>query len=213
MTKFAALLVGIAAWAAVAALTIGITFNMGDKNQVLMFLPILAAVIVAWGIGEEVTERVFVEHKEGLYWHTSIEPFRRKNCTARPGLHPLHFQQHMACPALARRAGVSRFESCIRAARPGGTISSAGYCGDGEYVKIPRLEWGLGMGDKTIRTGLCPGGRERMERLMRLIEMKRVDPRPLTSHRIKFDEMERGFHMMETKEDGMIKPLIEFPQS
>jgi threonine dehydrogenase-like Zn-dependent dehydrogenase len=105
------------------------------------------------------------------------------------------------------------FESCVRAARPGGTISSVGYYGDGDYVKIPRLEWGVGMGDKTIRTGLCPGGRERMGRLMRLIEMKRVDPTPLTSHRFKFDELERGYHMMETKEDGMVKPLIEFASS
>jgi hypothetical protein len=36
-----------------------ITFNMGDKNQILMFLPILGAVVVAWAIGEVVTERVF----------------------------------------------------------------------------------------------------------------------------------------------------------
>jgi hypothetical protein len=64
MTKLAALLAGIAAWAAVAVLTIAITFNMGDKNQVLMFLPILAAVVAAWAIGEAVTERVFVEHYE-----------------------------------------------------------------------------------------------------------------------------------------------------
>jgi len=36
-----------------------IAFNIGDKNQILMFLPILAAVVVAWAIGELVTERVF----------------------------------------------------------------------------------------------------------------------------------------------------------
>ena len=64
MTKLTALLVGIAAWAAVAVLTIAITFNMGDRNQVLMFLPILAAVAGAWAIGEAVTDRVFVEHDE-----------------------------------------------------------------------------------------------------------------------------------------------------
>ena len=64
MTKVAALSLGIGAWAAVAALAILITFNVGDKNQVLMFLPILAAVAVAWAIGEAVTERVFVEHDE-----------------------------------------------------------------------------------------------------------------------------------------------------
>ena len=66
MTKLTALLFGVTAWAAVAAITVVITFNMGDKNQVLMFLPILGAVVVAWGIGEAVTERVFVEHKEEM---------------------------------------------------------------------------------------------------------------------------------------------------
>ena len=60
--QLGALLLGVAAWAAVGALAVVIAFNMGNKNQVLMFLPILAAVVVAWGIGEAVTERVFVEH-------------------------------------------------------------------------------------------------------------------------------------------------------
>jgi threonine dehydrogenase-like Zn-dependent dehydrogenase len=102
------------------------------------------------------------------------------------------------------------FEACIKATRPGGTISVVGYFGEGDYVKIPRLEWGVGMSDKTIRTGLCPGGRERMRRLMRLIETGRVDPTPLTTHRFKFDEIEKAFHLMETKEDGILKPLIMF---
>lgn len=63
MTKLTAIILGMAAWAGVAALAVLIAFNMGDKNQVLMFLPILAAVVVAWGIGEVVTERVFREEE------------------------------------------------------------------------------------------------------------------------------------------------------
>ena len=59
MTKATALVVGIAAWAGVASVAVLIAFNMGDKNQILMFLPIIAAVVVAWAIGEAVTERVF----------------------------------------------------------------------------------------------------------------------------------------------------------
>ena len=102
------------------------------------------------------------------------------------------------------------FEACVKATRPGGTISVVGYFGKGDYVKIPRVEWGVGMSDKSIRTGLCPGGNERMKRLLRLIETGRVDPTPLTTHRFKFEELERAFHMMETKEDGIIKPLIIF---
>ena len=102
------------------------------------------------------------------------------------------------------------FEACVKATRPGGTISVAGYFGHGDSVDIPRIEWGVGMGDKTIRTGLCPGGNVRMKRLLRLLENGRVDPAPLTTHTMPFDEVDRALRMMETKEDGMLKPLIVF---
>lgn len=102
------------------------------------------------------------------------------------------------------------FAACVSATRPGGTISNVGYHGEDDSVPIPRLDWGVGMSDKTIRTALCPGGSERMERLMRLIETKRVDPLPMTTHRFPFAEITRAFRMMQTKEDGMIKPLITF---
>lgn len=102
------------------------------------------------------------------------------------------------------------FEACVRVTRPGGTISNIGYHGDGEYVPLPREAWGVGMSDKTIRTALCPGGAERMARLMRLITSGRVDPTPLTTHRFPFDEVETAFHKMDRKEDGIIKPLVQF---
>ncbi len=102
------------------------------------------------------------------------------------------------------------FAACISATRAGGTISNVGYHGDGDTVPIPRMDWGVGMSDKTIRTALCPGGSERMSRLMRLIQSGRVDPLPMTTHRFKFADIEKAFKMMQTKEDGMIKPLIMF---
>jgi threonine dehydrogenase-like Zn-dependent dehydrogenase len=103
------------------------------------------------------------------------------------------------------------FEACIQVTAPGGTISNIGYHGRGEFVQIPRLDWGVGMSDQTIRTGLCPGGKERMNRLLRLLENGRVDPTPLTTHRFTFEQLDRAFRMMETKEDGIVKPLIVFP--
>jgi len=106
--------------------------------------------------------------------------------------------------------GQQTFEACIRVTRPGGTISNVGYHGEGEYVKIPRVAWGVGMSDQTIRTALCPGGSERMERLMRLVRRGRVDPRPMTTHRFPFGEVEEAYRLMATKEDGVIKPLVEF---
>jgi threonine dehydrogenase-like Zn-dependent dehydrogenase len=101
-------------------------------------------------------------------------------------------------------------EACIKVTWPGGTISNIGYHGHGDSLPIPRLDWGVGMGDKTIRTGLCPGGAERMKRLLRLLQTGRVDPTPMTTHRFPFDEVEKAFRMMETKADGILKPLIVF---
>jgi threonine dehydrogenase-like Zn-dependent dehydrogenase len=112
--------------------------------------------------------------------------------------------------AIEALGSAQTFAACISATRPGGTISNVGYHGDGDSVPIPRLDWGVGMSDKTIRTALCPGGSERMGRLMRLIRTRRVDPLPMTTHRFKFADIRTAFRMMQTKEDGMIKPLITF---
>ena len=106
--------------------------------------------------------------------------------------------------------GAATFAACVGATRPGGTVSNVGYHGDGESVPIPRLAWGVGMGDKTIRTSLCPGGSERMARQMQLVAAGRIDPLPLTTHRFGFGEIGTAFAMMQTKEDGMIKPLLTF---
>lgn len=99
---------------------------------------------------------------------------------------------------------------CVRVAKPGALISNAGYHGKGEYISIPREEWGVGMAEKNIVTGLCPGGRLRMQRMLRLLEHGRVDPTPLTTHTFAFGELAKAFRLMETKEEGIIKPLIAF---
>ena len=48
-------------------------------------------------------------------------------------------------------------------------IFAVQYLGEGDYVQIPRVEWGCGMGHKQIRGGLMPGGRLRMEKLASLV--------------------------------------------
>lgn len=102
------------------------------------------------------------------------------------------------------------FEDCVEVTKPGGTISNVGYHGEGDYVNLPREAWGVGMAEKTINTGLCPGGRVRLERLLRLIDQDRIDPTPMTTHRFSFGEIEEAFDLMENKDDQVIKPLIEF---
>jgi threonine dehydrogenase-like Zn-dependent dehydrogenase len=102
------------------------------------------------------------------------------------------------------------FQTAVKVTKPGGTISNTGYYGEGEYVRIPRVEWGVGMAEKTIATGLCPGGRLRMERLLRVLEAKRLDPTLMTTHRFRFDEMERAFEIADKKLEDVVKVLITF---
>lgn len=99
---------------------------------------------------------------------------------------------------------------CMKVTKPGGRVSNAGYHGKGEYIELPREAWGVGMAEKDLVTGLCPGGRLRMSRLVRMLEHGRLDPTLMTTHTFPFDDIEKAFEMMETKEDGIIKPLIDF---
>jgi threonine dehydrogenase-like Zn-dependent dehydrogenase len=112
--------------------------------------------------------------------------------------------------AIEALGGNEPFQNAIKVTKPGGVISNAGYHGKGDFVSIPRVEWGVGMAEKTIRTGLCPGGRLRMERMLRLLQSKRLDPTRMTTHRCSFGEIDKAFEMMDKKLDGIIKPLITF---
>jgi threonine dehydrogenase-like Zn-dependent dehydrogenase len=102
------------------------------------------------------------------------------------------------------------FQDAVTVTKPGGTVSNTGYFGEGEFVRIPRAGWGVGMADKTIATGLCPGGRARMERLLRVLANGRVDPTRMTTHTFAFDDMDRAFEVSDKKLDNVIKPLITF---
>jgi threonine dehydrogenase-like Zn-dependent dehydrogenase len=102
------------------------------------------------------------------------------------------------------------FQACIRSVKPGGTVSNVGYHGEGEFRHIPREEWGVGMAEIDIVTDLCPGGRLRIRRLLRLLENDRLDPTKLTTHEFDFDDIEEAFRLMDEKEDDIIKPLIHF---
>lgn len=103
------------------------------------------------------------------------------------------------------------FEACLRVTKAGGRVSNIGYHGENPApLQLPLDAFGLGMNEKSIHTGLCPGGSERMGRLFQLLLSNRIDPTPMTTHRFGFDEIEHAFALMTNKEDGIIKPLITF---
>ncbi|WP_150954633.1 NAD(P)-dependent alcohol dehydrogenase [Microbacterium testaceum] len=102
------------------------------------------------------------------------------------------------------------FDSAFRVLKPRGRLSNIGYHSSPEPLPIDIAAFGLGHGDQKIRGGLCPGGSERIGRILRLIEGGRIDPTPMTTHTFAFRDVETAFDLMGTKEDGIIKPLITF---
>jgi threonine dehydrogenase-like Zn-dependent dehydrogenase len=103
------------------------------------------------------------------------------------------------------------FEAGLACLKAGGTLSNVGYHGENPApLQLDLMAFGLGMGDKTIRTGLCVGGSDRMRRIFTLIITGKVDPTPMTTHSFAFDDVERAFTIMANKEDHVIKPLIRF---
>ena len=98
------------------------------------------------------------------------------------------------------------FESALRVLRPGGILSSLGvYSTD---IRIPLDAFSAGLGDNKIVTTLCPGGKERMRRLMSVIEGKRVDLTPLVTHRFKLDDIEKAYDVFGHQRDGVLKVAI-----
>ena len=93
--------------------------------------------------------------------------------------------------------------------KPGGVVSNVNYHGEGDFLPIPRVECGCGMGHKTIVGGLCPGGRLRMERLIDLVKYNRVDLSKLVTHVYHgFDKIEEALLIMKDKPKDLIKPVV-----
>lgn len=98
------------------------------------------------------------------------------------------------------------FEQALRCLRPGGILSSLGvYSKD---LKVPLDAFHAGLGDNKIVTSLCPGGKERMRRLMSVIEGGRADFGALVTHRFKLDDIEQAYDLSANQRDGVLKVAI-----
>ena len=98
------------------------------------------------------------------------------------------------------------FESCLRVLKPGGVLSSLGvYSGK---LSLPVDAFAAGLGDHRIVTTLCPGGKERMRRLMNVVASGRVDLGSLVTHRFKLDQIEQAYELFANQRGGVLKVAI-----
>jgi alcohol dehydrogenase len=98
------------------------------------------------------------------------------------------------------------FENALRVLRPGGTLSSLGvYSGK---LQLPYDAFAAGLGDHRIVTTLCPGGKERMRRLIEMVRSGRLDLRPLLTHRFKLADINEAYKLFGDRRDGVMKVAI-----
>ncbi|HEX7878727.1 MAG TPA: NAD(P)-dependent alcohol dehydrogenase [Candidatus Eisenbacteria bacterium] len=98
------------------------------------------------------------------------------------------------------------FENALRVLRPGGTLSSLGvYSGK---LSVPLEAFAAGLGDHRIVTTLCPGGKERMRRLLNVVNSGNVSLKPLVTHRFPLERLEEAYALFASQEKGVLKIAI-----
>lgn len=99
------------------------------------------------------------------------------------------------------------FEAALRVLKPGGTLSSLGvYSSD---LKIPLDAFHAGLGDNKIVTSLCPGGKERMRRLLNVVASGRADFGALVTHTYSLDDIVAAYELFANQRDGVLKVAIK----
>ena len=98
------------------------------------------------------------------------------------------------------------FENSLRCLRPGGTLSSLGvYSGK---LQMPYDAFAAGLGDHRIVTTLCPGGKERMRRLIEVVRAGRVDLTPLLTHTFALEYIVDAYDLFGSRRDNVLKIAV-----
>ena len=101
------------------------------------------------------------------------------------------------------------FCQAVAMTREMGVISNVNYFDISETLSMPAYAWGLGMANKDIRGGFCPGGARRIQKMLELIAYGRIDTTKLITHKFHgFDKIEDAFLLMDSKTPDLIKPIV-----
>jgi threonine dehydrogenase-like Zn-dependent dehydrogenase len=147
-----------------------------------------------------------------------IDPFRLKVASQFGATHTL-LAENDAVPAIREFTGgrgvdvaiealgiQETFENAIQTVRPGGTVSSIGMYS--AHLRIPMATIGCGLNDVKIVTSLCPGGKQRMRRLLRMVESGRVNLKPLLTHFFTLDEIHKAYRLSASRRENVLKVAI-----
>ena len=96
---------------------------------------------------------------------------------------------------------------CARRGREGSCPVSASTLGS-SWRRYEALYAGLG--DQRIVTTLCPGGKERIRRLMAMVANRRMDLTPLVTHAFALDDIADAYNLFSRQGDRVMKVAL-FP--
>jgi alcohol dehydrogenase len=169
---------------------IGLCATAGAKLKGAGFIIAVESDFVRTAMAKQMGADVVIDHTKT----DAVEEIRR--LTQGRGV-------DVAIEALGTQA---TFESALRSLRAGGTLSSLGvYSGK---LSVPLEPFAAGLGDHKIVTTLCPGGKERMRRLMELVRHGRLDLRPLLTHTFSLDRITEAYKLFGERREGVIKVAI-----
>jgi len=141
-----------------------------------------------------------------LYGATDVVNYKEGDVVRQ--VHLLTEKQGADC-CICAGGGDDALSQAVSMVRWGGTVGNVNYFTTYGDLPLNNVRFGFGMGNKTIRGGECPGGRARMERLLRLLQYDRVDPTPLITHRFSgLDGVETAYRLMAEKPPELVKAMV-----
>ncbi|MEN2738666.1 zinc-binding dehydrogenase [Microbacterium sp. X-17] len=101
-----------------------------------------------------------------------------------------------------------QFSTAMRIVKPGGHVAVVSLFFE-EEVSIPLDVWAYGGLERFLTGVFVLTGREFYTRLLRLIEVGRLDPSPLVTHRFQgWDRLEDALDLMRSRAPEVIKPIV-----
>lgn len=100
----------------------------------------------------------------------------------------------------------SCINQALRMVKPAGAIANICYLDRNDVFNFPAPLWGLGMSDVSIRSGFCPAGSLRLDKLISMIRHHRIHPGKMMNYTFKgFEKIPEAVIAMKEKPLDFVK--------